>query len=350
MNTRALLLGAVASCALAANANAAVFQGWYVGLEAGGNWIQDADVDVDAPAPLPGTTSFDTGWAALGTIGYSWQGWRGELELGYRANDISDFVVSGTSHTLGGELNELSPMLNVVYDFDLDDWGLSFGAGAGGDNIRYKNDAGYHTVPIHDTDWVFAWQAIVGLNYHLNSRTDLFVDYRYFTAENPEFTELEAPVTLHTDSYDNLQKHTATIGIRYALWGQDNDSRVEVAPPPPPPTTEASGPPKEFIVFFGHNKTNLVAQATRVIHEAAEAAKQYGSASISVVGHADRSGSNAYNEALSLRRAKVVRDALAGEGVPQGAMSVSAKGESEPLVPTADGVREPQNRRVNINM
>jgi outer membrane protein OmpA-like peptidoglycan-associated protein len=123
-----------------------------------------------------------------------------------------------------------------------------------------------------------------------------------------------------------------------------------VAPPPPPPPPEPAAAPKEFIVFFGHNKSNLVPEAMKVVHEAAAAAKQYGSASINVVGHADRSGSDAYNNALSMRRAKVVSSALVAEGIPQGALSVSAKGESEPLVPTADGVREPQNRRVNISM
>ena len=70
-----------------------------------------------------------------------------------------------------------------------------------------------------------------------------------------------------------------------------------------------------------------------MIREAASAAKQYGSASISVVGHADRSGSTNYNNALSLRRGHVVKDALAGEGVPSDAISVSARGESDPLVP-----------------
>ena len=76
MNTKALLLGAVASIAFAGSANAGHFNGWYVGLEAGANWIDDADaVGVADPAPpgppfltASGTESFDSGWAVLATL------------------------------------------------------------------------------------------------------------------------------------------------------------------------------------------------------------------------------------------------------------------------------------------
>ena len=68
-----------------------------------------------------------------------------------------------------------------------------------------------------------------------------------------------------------------------------------------------------------------------------------------VLGFADASGgSDAYNDALSLRRANAVSAALAGSGVASGAMSVGGKGESEPRVPTPDGERNPTNRRVEI--
>jgi outer membrane protein OmpA-like peptidoglycan-associated protein len=66
------------------------------------------------------------------------------------------------------------------------------------------------------------------------------------------------------------------------------------------------------------------------------------------VGHADRSGSDSYNDALSLRRASNVKTALVAEGIAEATIGVTAKGETSPLVPTDDGVREPQNRRVDI--
>ncbi|HEY9348645.1 MAG TPA: OmpA family protein [Inquilinus sp.] len=69
---------------------------------------------------------------------------------------------------------------------------------------------------------------------------------------------------------------------------------------------------------------------------------------VDIIGHADRAGSAASNLDLSLRRAEAVRDALVARGVPESLLSVRAVGESDPLVPTADGVAEPQNRFVEI--
>jgi outer membrane protein OmpA-like peptidoglycan-associated protein len=65
-------------------------------------------------------------------------------------------------------------------------------------------------------------------------------------------------------------------------------------------------------------------------------------------GNADKSGSADYNVGLSQRRADAVRSYLSGRGVPDTAVSTEANGESRPLVETADGVREPQNRNVQI--
>ncbi|HWL48054.1 MAG TPA: OmpA family protein, partial [Sphingomonadaceae bacterium] len=76
--------------------------------------------------------------------------------------------------------------------------------------------------------------------------------------------------------------------------------------------------------------------------------QQTGQASVMLAGHADRSGAASYNVGLSQRRADAVRSYLAGKGIPDSAMSTEAFGESRPLVETADGVREPQNRRVEI--
>jgi outer membrane protein OmpA-like peptidoglycan-associated protein len=96
------------------------------------------------------------------------------------------------------------------------------------------------------------------------------------------------------------------------------------------------------------DRPNLTDQDLATIRQVAQAAKTKGDARIIVTGHADTSGPPAYNMALSLRRANAVRDALVREGVSAIAITVVGKGESEPLVRTGDGVREPQNRRVEI--
>jgi len=104
------------------------------------------------------------------------------------------------------------------------------------------------------------------------------------------------------------------------------------------------------MVFFDWDRSNLSAQAQSTIQQAAQAYKSRGSARVTATGHTDTSGSEAYNMALSLRRANTVKDALVQNGVPAQSISVVGRGEASPLVATGDGVREPQNRRVEIVM
>jgi outer membrane protein OmpA-like peptidoglycan-associated protein len=103
-----------------------------------------------------------------------------------------------------------------------------------------------------------------------------------------------------------------------------------------------------FMVFFDFDKSDLSPAALDTIQKAAMAYRTKGGAQIKATGHTDRAGTEAYNMALSLRRANAVRDALVRGGVAASDISVVALGESQPLVPTADGVREAQNRRVEI--
>src|SRR5438270_7962661 len=119
-------------------------------------------------------------------------------------------------------------------------------------------------------------------------------------------------------------------------------------PPPPPPPQPAAVAPPSFMVFFDWDRSNLSPQALTTVKQAADAFKTRGSAQITATGHTDTSGPESYNMALSLRRANSVKDALVREGVPAPAITVVGKGETQLLVPTGDGVREPQNRRVEI--
>ena len=103
------------------------------------------------------------------------------------------------------------------------------------------------------------------------------------------------------------------------------------------------------MVFFDWDRSNLSPQALSTIQQhLADAFKTKGNARIMVTGHTDTSGPDGYNMALSLRRANAVKDAL-GDGVPAAAIVTVGVGKAGPLlVQTADGVREPQNRRVEI--
>ena len=104
----------------------------------------------------------------------------------------------------------------------------------------------------------------------------------------------------------------------------------------------------KYIVFFDCDKSNLNAGANSILDAAAEEAKSRSLNAINLVGHTDTSGSRSYNQKLSMKRANVVRDALAQRGVDPALFNVNFRGEEELLVDTADGVREPANRRTEI--
>ena len=103
-------------------------------------------------------------------------------------------------------------------------------------------------------------------------------------------------------------------------------------------------------MYFPFDQYVLTPEAQSVVQEAANYANSGNATQVVVIGHADTSGSAAYNVRLSERRSKAVADALVGMGVAQSAMSVDWKGESEPAVATGDGVKEPLNRRSTIDI
>ena len=102
------------------------------------------------------------------------------------------------------------------------------------------------------------------------------------------------------------------------------------------------------MVFFDFDRADLTDESRSIIARAAAAARNGQQVRVELTGHADRAGSDQYNLRLSQRRAEAVKAAMLQHGLPANAVATLAKGESNPLVATPDGVREPQNRRVEI--
>ena len=123
-----------------------------------------------------------------------------------------------------------------------------------------------------------------------------------------------------------------------------------IAAPQPPAPVPVPPRAQPFLVFFDFDRSEITPEADRILRSAAEAWKRGQSPRVDVTGHADRSGSDAYNQRLSERRAVAVRARLVQHGVSAGAITALGRGETQPLVPTADGVREPQNRRAEIDI
>lgn len=104
-----------------------------------------------------------------------------------------------------------------------------------------------------------------------------------------------------------------------------------------------------FRVFFDWGKPELTRDTQAALDEVMTAYRRSNSGGILVAGHTDRSGSDAVNRTASRRRAEAVKAYLVAQGVPATVVAVAAYGESRPIVPTEDGVREAQNRRVEIS-
>ena len=141
----------------------------------------------------------------------------------------------------------------------------------------------------------------------------------------------------YTVPFDNgVEGLQALAGLRYTF-----------ASPPPPPPAPVIAPIAEtgFIVFFDWDRADLTAEANLVLDDVVVVANQTGTASIRLDGYTDLSGSAAYNLGLSERRANSVANGLIARGIAPDEIVIRAFGEENPLVPTPDGVREPQNRR-----
>lgn len=141
-----------------------------------------------------------------------------------------------------------------------------------------------------------------------------------------------------------LKSSLAVLGTALLLGACESQPQAVMPPPSPPAMAQAPS----YLVFFDWDRSDLSAQAMATISQAAAAYKANSSARITAIGNTDTSGPTDYNMALSLRRAEAVRRALNQNGVPDTAVQPVGRGEANLLVQTADGVREPQNRRVEL--
>jgi outer membrane protein OmpA-like peptidoglycan-associated protein len=197
------------------------------------------------------------------------------------------------------------------------------------------------------TKTAYGWFGGAGLQYAASDAISLRIEDDYFrvAANSTQIDSLSALDTVKVTNYGNI--------IRLALVFQF------LAPTPPPAPTPVVAPPQPpaavapakqtFIVFFEFDKSSLTADGKKVV-DAAAAAFKSGKSDIAIAGYTDLAGTQQYNLALSKRRADTVKAALVRDGVPAAAIGESWYGKENPRVPTADGVREPQNRRVEIKM
>lgn len=341
-----------ALCLCLPQAAQAAENGYYLQGGAGGVFVEDThfrggniDNDVD----------FDWGWGAGGSFGYHYSnGLRTELEASFRNNDIAAISFSSSEQ---GQVRASALMTNLLFDFDImDDSRLMpyAGGGAGIAYLDYDNILPLGTGVTRSVDQVEitpALQGIVGLSYAISPGADLYASYHYLSALSPS-PEASNQVEMET----NYDSSTLFLGVRFALGGGDESSpapaaaaaanNIPAAPmaPPAPPAPIS----RTYLVFFDWDRYDLSNEAREILRDAAGDARQGNAVAVEVRGHADRSGPDDYNMRLSQKRADSVRSYLGELGIPRDTIETKALGEKEPLVPTADGVREPQNRRAEV--
>ena len=379
---RKLVIGmALASTAIASPALARD-GAWYVELDGGPMIVEDIEFDLPN-APDGVVMDHHTGFDFGGIVGYDFGFLRLEAEAGYRSADIEALNIGAVgvrgapggfiyrSRTLNsdGDSSVLSFMVNAMADFGPDD-GLQGFVGGGVGVARTKFDgvtvdtagAGF----LDDSDSGFAWQLLAGVRAPLTDNMDVGLKYRFFNT-----TELDLVESRGLDANTKWRSHSllGTIGFNFGgapapmqtCWDGTQlpmdatcpDRPVPPPPPPPPPPAPMARPAPvcnkgPYIVFFEWDKSDITPEASTILNNAVSAYANCGSAAVMLAGHADRSGSNQYNVGLSQRRADAVRSYMTARGVPDTRIATEAFGETMPRVPTADGVRELQNRRVEI--
>ena len=334
--------GATLAAALALFAVNARAQTFYLGGEAGWSVLEDESNRPSGVGPIG--SRFDSGFAAGARAGYEMAPWRFEAEYLYHSNDLNHMTAAGVPVAgVSGNRSSHAVMANVLYDFNLG-WPVvpHIGVGVGAVDVMDNAKAAGVGQVFNDDQWSFGYQAIGGIRYNVTPAVAFDLDYRYLATPDLTFKVPSVPGATYKSGYHT---HTLMASLVYRFG----------PPPAPPPVVAPPAPPappiaqrRVFLVFFDWDRATLTAEGRQVVAQAAAAYRSGAPVRLQVTCYTDRSGSAGYNQRLSERRAQAVAGALAGLGVPRNDMAVSGRGENDNRVPTADGVREPQNRRVEI--
>ncbi len=325
----------------------------YVGAKIGGNWSTENTrlYTTGYPSTINRSADYKDGYIGAFQGGYAWSnGLHVELEGADRYNAVDH--IRSVNGVFGGHgsMRNYAAMANILYELPSDWMGMQdfplrpyIGAGAGSAEYSPYHIRGSSLTNFSYNSgnrWGFAYQAIAGVAYPITDNLSMTLEYRYFSR-----TDDNRPRGIGND-YD---AQSALIGVRYSFGEPPAPMAQQAAYVPPPAAPRpAASTARNYLVFFDFNKSDLTSNARSVVDQAAANAKTNSVTRLDVTGYTDTVGSDAYNMRLSRRRAESVASELEAQGVPSSEIAIFAKGKHDLLVPTADGVREPQNRRVQI--
>lgn len=394
----ALATATILSAGVPCGAQAQQITGLYLGAGLGYTLMGDVAASVDK---LPGRSSpplsqsqsvtlgFNGGFAGVAAVGYGvGNGVRLEVEGSYRSNGqnttgttavvVQSTNSSGSTTTTvaKGTENKYGLMANAYYDINAGvRWvfpyvGAGFGyqfvnwskIGVSATNIDYGNTG--TTVTPSGTIGQLAYQAIVGASFPISYVPGLSVtaEYRYMgLAGTRSYSGDGFTQYISNNQTNNRTKvratddsnHSFLVGFRYAFNpdGVVDGGTVPVATGfagPGVGVPVATTASRMYLVFFDFDRADLTPRARDIVAEAVRNSARIQHTRIEVSGHADRSGDPGYNLRISQSRAEAVAAEMGRWGVPRSVMDIHAYGDTRPLVPTDAGVRELQNRRVEI--
>jgi OmpA-OmpF porin, OOP family len=364
----ALLAAPVLTLALATGqVQAQPISGFYVGGSAGVGLLEDESIRGFVPsgaakiAPSGTTLRYRTGWVGLGSLGYALgNGVRLELEGGGAGNDLAKGrAVAGVARRSGKE-TKYGAFGNVFFDMDIGSPYIYpyLGAGAGYQSVRQTyaqtSTSGTVTESFSGNKGAFAYQAMFGASLPVPGVVGLSVttEYRFVglsgTRDVAGTLNNGGAVSSVTRKTTVDNNHEFLLGLRYAFNVTPPSAPAAAVPAPVAAVATAPATARSYLVFFDWDSATLSERSRQIIADAALASTRVAATRIELAGHADLTGTPAYNQELSRKRAAVVAAELVQRGVAPSVISVSSFGDTRPLVATASGVREPQNRRVEI--
>jgi len=332
--------------------------GLYIGAGVGPNWLQNEHLISQSGQAVNGSISSNVGMAGVASIGWAFSyGLRLELEGDLRNNPINSAHDLSFPAVAGGRERKYGFMVNALYD--VSPWlPNSYVAPYVGVGVGYSwaRMSGFHLNGVPDgfptfttgsSPGAIAYQFILGTAFDIPYVRGLALttEYRFFGVGSRTYDTIAVPtptsgVVPTRVKLGNNFNHALLIGLRYNF--------LPPPPPPPPAAAPAPAPSRSYLVFFDWDKYNLTDRARQIIKEAADNSTHVQYTRIDVNGYTDTSGTPKYNQGLSVRRAQAVAAELVRNGVPQNAITAQGFGDTNLLVPTGPGVREPQNRRVEI--
>jgi outer membrane immunogenic protein len=353
--------------------------GLYGGINAGFGPSLDNKIRTQGTTPLtlgnvatgrvPGSLKNEKeGFIGGGQVGFNWQ--TGPFVYGAEA----DFDYTDLTHTKNyfSALNDRSAFnqkqytlgtVRARFGYAVDRWlpyitgGWAYGRYSNNGNI-FSNGPG---TPLafagNQSGFGSGWTAGAGVEYAIptaafsmfGNAVTLRAEYLYYDLGSRTIgvNAVGAGATGGYATRFENKGQVARVGLNFKFGGpaQEVQQAVQRTYTPAPAPVQA---PRSYLVFFDFDRSDLTPEANNIVRTAADNAKAGNVTRIEVTGHTDAAGSQPYNLRLSQRRAQTVQAELVRDGIPADQISVAAKGKSQPLVPTADGVREPQNRRVEI--